>query len=76
MARRKAQEVPTPMAIVRTRSLYCVARNASGRPTVQHKLPEGVASITCCGVEITGWSRAYMNFRIEELLCRRAACRA
>jgi hypothetical protein len=72
MARRKA---PTPMQIIRTTSLYVIARSAAGRPTCQHKLPEGVASETSCGVDIRPWSRSYQNFRIEEVLCRRAACR-
>jgi len=74
MARRKA-EAPTPMAIVRTNSLYVIARGQMGRPLCQHKLPEGVASETSCGVLMVGWSRSYVNFRIESILCRRAACR-
>jgi hypothetical protein len=61
--------------MVRRRTLYVIARNSGGRPTLQHKLPPGVASTTCCGYNIEGWSRAYSDTPIPEVLCRTKACR-
>jgi hypothetical protein len=58
------------------KGVYVIARNASGRPTLQHKLVDGQASMTCCGTDTSEWSRAFQSKRIEEILCRREACRA
>lgn len=55
--------------------LYVLARNAGGRPTLQHKLVDGSSSMTACGYDCSGWSRAYMPRRIDEILCRKRACR-
>lgn len=54
--------------------LYVIARNGKGRPTLQHKLPEGVSSQTACGYNIEEWSRAYQVEPIPEVLCRNKAC--
>jgi hypothetical protein len=59
-----------------TPETYVIARTASGRPTLQHKLRDGTGSYTGCGHEITGWSRAYMNNRIEQILCLQPGCRS
>jgi len=58
------------------KNLYVIARSASGRPTLQHKLVDGTASVTCCGRVMDGWSRAFMTKRIDEVLCLSRACRS
>jgi hypothetical protein len=56
--------------------VYVIARNAGDRPCLQHKMPTGVGSITCCGINVDPWSREYTDRRFETLLCKRSACRA
>lgn len=53
--------------------LYVIARNASDRPTLQHRLLDGSASQTLCGVKMTDWSRSYQTEPIKSVLCRRCA---
>ena len=53
---------------------YVIARGANKRPTLQHLLrmegSNGIASfMTACGREIAGWSRAYQEEAIPEVLC-------
>lgn len=59
----------------KTGRLYVIARNAAGRPTLQHLLLEGAASITACGQTVTLWSRAYQIDPIPEVLCLKRGCR-
>lgn len=56
-------------------TLYAIARNAHGRPTLQHKLPIGVATQTACGTSMEAWSIAYQTKPIPQLLCRKDGCR-
>lgn len=64
------------MARKKTGVLYVIARNESGRPTLQHRLSDGTSSVLDCdGRDITGWSRAYQTDAIEEVLCRKPKCR-
>lgn len=56
-------------------TLYVIARNRRSRPTLQHKLLDGAASITACGQQMTLWSRSYQTEPIEAVLCKKTACR-
>lgn len=52
---------------------YIMARAASGRPTLQHRLSfqlNGEIS-TLCGLDTSTWSRAYFRQAIPELICKR-----
>lgn len=62
--------------MVLTPDTYVIARNAWGRPTLQHRLLDGTATQTGCGHVITGWSRHYMREKIEAILCKQPGCRA
>lgn len=55
--------------------MYVVARNASGRPTLQHLLLPGT-NATACGWSVLEWSRAYQAKPIEAILCRQPGCRS
>jgi hypothetical protein len=46
---------------------YVVARTMSKRPSLQHFTPDH--NKTSCGLDISGWSRAYMRTEIKEILC-------
>lgn len=46
---------------------YVVARTMSKRPSLQHFTPDH--DKTACGIDISGWSRAYMKTEIKEILC-------
>lgn len=59
----------TPRRVAR----YVVARNHSGRPTLCHRVSTASASLTGCGADIRGWSRAYSAEPIEVIYCRRCA---
>lgn len=48
---------------------YILARTASGRPSLMHKL--GTANRTLCGLDITLWSRAYLATPISQILCKK-----
>jgi hypothetical protein len=50
--------------------LYVLARNGSGRPTLQHKTSL-LYPTTSCGIDISGWSRSYSKKPIPEILCRK-----
>lgn len=54
---------------------YVIARTASKRPTLQHKLASDSVwpDSTECGLDITKWSRAYQAEPITEILCRKCA---
>lgn len=52
---------------------YVVARNATGRPTLCHRVSAHSASQTACGTDVRTWSRAYSPEPIEVLYCRRCA---
>lgn len=57
------------------KSVFVIARNHLGRPTLMHRLISNQTRMTACGVDTSGWSRAYAKEPIEELLCKREACR-
>ena len=48
---------------------YVLARTAGGRPALQHKTDDH--DVTLCGLDITGWSRAYTRTPIKEILCKK-----
>lgn len=56
-------------------SLYVLARGNTNRPVCQHKLVDGTASLTCCGIDMSQWSREFTHVRYDTILCRRKACR-
>jgi len=58
------------------KSFYVLARSGGGRPTLQHKMIDGQTEYTACGLLVEAWSRAFMPKAIEQVLCRRGACRA
>ena len=53
--------------------MYVLARTASKRPTLQHRLVSGEdgSQLTACGLDVTQWSRAYQNKSIPQILCIR-----
>jgi hypothetical protein len=50
---------------------FVIARTARDRPSLMHKLSEEYEYLTSCGVDVTGWSRAYLAEPIPEVLCKR-----
>lgn len=51
---------------------YVLARNGSGRPTLQHEVARNTTfRFTKCGIDITHWSLAWQSKPIEPLLCHR-----
>lgn len=56
------------------RNAYVVARGSAGRPTCQHRLKDGQATLTACGQDMSAWSRSYTNGPLEAILCKRANC--
>ncbi len=54
-------------------AVYVIARNNSGRPTLQHALSGGTASQTLCGTDVTHWSRGFQSRPIPEVLCLRCS---
>lgn len=56
-------------------TMYVVARSGQkGRPTCQHRVTDPNLRLTACGLDLTGWSRQYMEQRLDAILCRRARC--
>jgi hypothetical protein len=53
--------------------IYVIARNNSGRPTLQHRLVDGTSGFTLCGLEMYNWSRGFQKKPIEQVLCKRCA---
>jgi len=54
--------------------MYVIARNASGRPTVQHRLNDRDNTRTGCGYDMSPWSRAYMNVKYKAVFCKLKGC--
>lgn len=52
---------------------YVIARNASKRPTLMHKVGSTSAK-TVCGRDMRRWSRSFSIRPIEVMLCR--TCKA
>lgn len=50
---------------------WVVARTARKRPTLMHMLDPDRAGYTVCGVEVSGWSRAYFDAPIPQIECLR-----
>lgn len=55
------------------RASYVIARNASKRPTLMHKVSRSTAR-TVCGRDISRWSRSFHSRPIEVMLC--LSCKA
>lgn len=54
--------------------MYIIARTASKRPSLQHRLVLGDDTdkhVTACGIDVSMWSRAYQNKPIPQVLCIR-----
>ena len=51
--------------------VYVIARTAARRPTLQHILTPG--ETTACGLDVSGWTRAYQRERIGQIACLRCA---
>lgn len=49
--------------------MFVIARSASKRPTLMHKLSTGSSSLTACGISTAGWSRAYFDKPIPQVMC-------
>ena len=57
------------------KNLFVIARNASGRPCLQHKLVDGQTERTACGRDLSNWSRELIRQRLDAILCLSKACR-
>jgi len=51
--------------------MFIVARTTSGRPSLQHAVDGYLEDTTSCGLDITGWSRAYQSIPIPQILCKK-----
>ena len=51
---------------------YLIARTAAGRPSLMHKVGL-IPGKTACGLDVRGWSRAWMDHPIPEILCKKCA---
>lgn len=51
--------------------MYVLARNASGRPMLQHIT--AADGYTRCGYSLQGWSREYTSIKLPILLCKKCA---
>lgn len=59
------------MAAGRT-AIFVVARNARGRPMLQHQVDTYQDQYTHCGVRIDGWTREWSHRPLHPLLvCKR-----
>lgn len=52
-------------------NVYVIARSASGRATLQHRLLDRQTRFTRCGVDTQPWSRAFQQDPLGPLLCLR-----
>jgi len=48
---------------------WVVARTARKRPTLMHLLDPNRPGLTVCGVDVSGWSRAYFEMPIPQIEC-------
>lgn len=53
--------------------MYVVARSFTKRPTLMHVLNASHPDRTLCNVDLTRWSRAYLDEVIPQILCTRCA---
>lgn len=51
--------------------MFTIARTANGRPSLMHLVAEN--NWTACGIDINGWSRAYIKSAIPQILCKKCA---
>lgn len=51
--------------------MYVVARTLSNRPTLMHKLAVRGEFKTQCGLDMSGWSRAYFPIPVPQILCKK-----
>lgn len=54
--------------------LWFMARTASKRPSLIHKIDTERYGYTVCGLEVTRWSRVYIETPFPEVQCMR--CKA
>lgn len=50
---------------------FVVARSASGRATLMHRIGNVELMVTACGLDINVWSRAYLSEKIPQIMCKR-----
>lgn len=56
---------------VQADTVYFIARNAHGKPTLQHALDVRRNGYSACGTKVYGWSRVYTDAVLRGFLCRR-----
>lgn len=52
---------------------FMVARTGSGRPSLMHAIHIDDFSTTTCGLDVSRWSRFYVERAIPQVLCKRCA---
>jgi len=50
---------------------YVIARTPSSRPTLMHAVSLTDLELTRCGLDTSGWSRAYTGQPVPQILCKR-----
>lgn len=50
---------------------YVIARTASHRPSLMHRVEPSDLSQTLCGLDMTGWSREYLAAPLDTMVCWR-----
>lgn len=53
--------------------VYVLARTASGRPALQHRLLQTDKDITACGLNMSRWSRVYSHTCFSSIYCKKCA---
>lgn len=63
----------TGLRVVRSTDIYvwAIARNAGGRPMLQHAVTSTSDAYTVCGYLMAGWSRIYTGGPLPILACKR-----
>lgn len=55
-------------------AMYLIARTATKRPSLMHKITEDNYDKTICGLDVSHWSRTYTGTPILVILCMK--CKA
>lgn len=51
--------------------MWALARTGTRRPSLMHKLRDDAIHLTLCGLDMSGWSRAYFETPIPQVECLR-----
>lgn len=54
-------------------SLYVLSRTTNNRPSAQHEVKGGHDTLAICGIDMQGWSRYYMPYKLPVIYCMRCA---